>query len=144
MSKNKNRQITFRGKKLDNGEWVCGALFDGLFLTLILDTIVQKGVNNFQTVGYEVDPETVGQYMGFKDKNGTKVFEGDVISLNGNEICAVKWGSAVEKYLDFILFKTLLAAANNQDCIEDLMVVGNIHDNPELLSICTNREGGKQ
>ncbi len=68
-----NREILFRGKRLDNGEWVYGDLVTkyphhkGL-------TIVENG-----RVYHEVDPETVGQYLGIADKNGDKVFQGDIL-----------------------------------------------------------------
>lgn len=131
------REILFRGKRLDGGEWVCGNSIimlnnpeaDKPYDIAIFDEHWQL----WQTV----EPETVGQYTGLKDKNGKKIFEGDICG------CFCKTQIFEVKYCDdrcgyfFDECVTSGGCKPAPECLGNLRntieVIGNIHDNPELL-----------
>ena len=124
------REILFRGKRTDNGEWVEGRL-------LAKNVIVPTGQHffieaNFIYVddlrGYEVDLETVGQFTGLYDKNGKKIFEGDILKYE-EEYYLVKF----LEYRWVAIYKTCLPDDLDQRTAKDFEKVGNIYDNPELL-----------
>lgn len=136
------REILFRGKRLDNSEWVEGnlhTLFDGT--TLIISKgaggfTISHGEDVFQTAHvYEIDPETVGQFTGLTDKNGRKIFEGDVLSWVDWK--GIKRSSCVQYDAEWNRFCVRLSGAEsigvNRHLSSDIEVIGNRWDNPELL-----------
>lgn len=90
---------------------------------------IRGGISDYITTMIDVLPDTVGQYTGLKDKNGTKIFEGDIVLLKGDEepyqvafdeSCFQVYGNSICYVMD-----------NFYD--HDIEVIGNIYDNPELL-----------
>ena len=127
------REILFRGKRTDNSEMVYGNLIDS-------DSIVGKivdfdGEYFIPEFWYKVDPETVAQFTGLTDKNGTKIFDGDIVRLyddsedeltNGVVVCNANFCSfcvSMKGHEDVMLM------AHWQ-----YEVIGNIYDNKELLA----------
>lgn len=125
------REILFRGKRLDNGEWIYGFVIHS-----------QKDnswaiTNEFEYL-HDVDGNTIGQYTGLTDKNNVKIFEWDIVRVvyNGKEnIFVVIWDSSE---LDF-------KATNGKEnygvggfqylgCCDEIEIIGNVFGNPELLN----------
>ena len=129
------REIMFRGKRLDNGEWVYGAFVpDELEQThgkMVTWGFIRRYRPN-QTVEsvamYEVDRKTVGQYTGQKDIEGVEIYEGDIVT-NGVSIGVVIWHDVRAM---FIIDGSQHDIAPMDDWCE-LKRIGTIYENPELL-----------
>lgn len=141
-----NRQIKFRGKRIDNGEWVTGSLIDKDYILQYIDLAESwtplTSDHKVTCRAYAVIPETVGQYTPRKDKKGNQICEGDIVDRGRGEIF---WD---EKFCQFRVrwhdktFKRIRGRGNNPDYRGGEMlfwnseiaweVIGNIHDNPEL------------
>lgn len=129
------REIKFRGKRYDNGEWIYGDLFQlgGNRRTFIFtdEDYISQFAEKAHRLQREVDPSTVGQYTGLKDKNGKDIWEGDILTDKFESIGVVEWrdGALVVNFGDVDVFQIV-------DCFDDsyqMWAIGNIHDNPELL-----------
>lgn len=121
------REILFRGKRMDSGEWETGpfvAIRDG---TSTAEYFIADKMTGYHT---PIDPSTVGQYTGLKDRNGKRIWEGDIVKDPGGEIFVVQWlpvSAAWEIQSDKHHF---LCFMRYMDVFE---VIGNIHDDKELL-----------
>lgn len=131
------REIKFRGKRLENGEWVHGSLVSIHNTAIIVedcdfswDPDTDITAFWFDKKENEVDPATVGQYTGLKDKNGEKIYEGDI----------VEWENLMKTNM-----RSVIAYRDRMFCFVDannepeeiwccsFTKIGNIHDTPELL-----------
>lgn len=128
------RDILFRGKRTYNGEWIEG--------DLLIDSCKDVSIREDHcTLYYDILPETVGQYTGLTDKNGKKIFEGDIVQRRNKELLL---NNIFDFKIVFIPVKACFTAVDisggNVTFISDYInnkydieVIGNIHDNPELL-----------
>ena len=130
------REILFRGKT-DKSEWLYGDLINvGCdFETAKRNLYEHNGLKCASLT--TVIPETVGQYTGLTDKNGKKIFEGDILEFSDrfvvvtwHEFCAC-WDCTFLKYINGVQSITNDRETNKWH--ENALVIGNIHDNPELL-----------
>lgn len=124
------REILFRGKRTDNEEWVYGFLADyiaGVKASINPEYMGVVDEKNF----YCVDPATVGQYTGLTDKNGKRIFEGDVVAYYRYGNLAVVWDDGAFQLMREDTFYDML----DHYTIEFAVVIGNIRDNPELLEV---------
>lgn len=132
------REILFRAKRVDNGEWVEGLLWkkkynDGnrIFISCFPDKDDNEKV-------YVVRHETVGQFTGLTDKHGNKIFEGDICQIKGISYIdetpfIVEWNNEYSGW-----FWRELSFSSPHDTItpeiaKTAEIIGNIHDNPELM-----------
>lgn len=119
------REILFRGKRVDNGEWV----YSSFIMQDKEHKLLSTEVELFDGEKWRaVIPETVGQYTGLTDKNGKKIFEGDIVK-NSRDVGLLYYK---EKNSAFTVKGWEYGYWLWHDK-EDIEVIGNIHDNPELL-----------
>ncbi len=146
------REIIFRGKSEYDGEWIHGG---ALHQTDNYGDEVDRWfiIDGTETLDYDIGepirviPETIGQYTGLTDKNGTKIFEGDIVRVitvddhkekraivgfdrffDDNTECEY-----IGFYIYFLGMKTTVTQLDHEQAKESLEVIGNIHDNPELM-----------
>jgi len=143
-----NDRYLFRGKRVDNGEWVIGSLAVPIGFCCTF-RITYENLEGFACT-QEVIPETIGQCLGSKDKNGKLVFEGDIIKITrgkrqkfgfqpkvqitdiyyGNGAFRYRWEDGSGSVLDF---NSVEIVKGYESVTQDVEVIGNIHQNSHLL-----------
>lgn len=129
------REILYRGKRVDNGKWV-----EGYFYKIWDKTFILWGMTGDSPNMEEVIPETVGQYTGLTDKNKKKIFEGNIVEFTDKfthekgrakiVFEAFKW-----KYSGCYYGGNPIVWLCINDSSVEFEVIGNIHDNSELLEV---------
>lgn len=118
------REILFRGKRVDNGEWIYGDLTQHWGYRML----------NYASGNMEdIAPDTVGQYTGLTDRHGEGVFEGDIIRDEDGDIYAVFYYEFYASYCAKRIAESSALFGLQDIDIYGAEVIGNIYDNPELL-----------
>lgn len=130
------REILFRGKRKDNGEWVegCGIIATENWVSIftVIDDIDE---NSSEVNEIEVIPETVGQFTGLSDKNGNRIFEGDIVKTDKfsepNKQYIIKYDLQFGAFIGQDRYNCYFVTFDGDS--DEFEVIGNIHDSPELL-----------
>ncbi|HAA6093767.1 TPA: hypothetical protein U0W02_001915 [Listeria monocytogenes] len=143
------REIEFRGKRIDNGEWVYGNLMQFEDSATFIFADERKGASTLTYAHFiinnmhAIDEKTIGQYTVLKDKNGKKIFEGDIVAFSEDDFRV--FNSQVEYFsedgypaFDIKVPSTYYFDSNvfsevSMSGLYEIEVIGNIHENPELL-----------
>lgn len=138
-----NRQIKFRGKRIDNGEWVYGDYTDGYIVNYIdLATSWEPNTSDHKLTvrAYEVDPNTVGQLV-IKQYKGTDIYEHDIVNDGIHQMCIVIWSERDAKFQLGIIYTDEFDGEGIRQTHKDFPLdalfikpLGNKFDNPELLT----------
>ena len=141
------REILFRGKRKDNGEWIEGSVLQTEDECRIATSYLRESDERDPVIAaaYIVKPKTVGQYTGLHDKNGRKIFEGDIVKKQDDQcVGVVKYGVYTNPFNSdglgghvgfYIEWKEGWIMLRRRDIlfwIDTIEVIGNIFDNQEI------------
>ena len=147
------REILFRAKRLDNGEWVEGNLifsndaeegWEAIIIPITNSNMFTKGETK-GNLGFEnwhrVDPETIGQFTGLMDKNGVKIFDGDIVRHDNENLYGIIEKGQIYWDEEICSWRRTSNGAFHHGIVDSYRitrnccyeVIGNIFDNPELL-----------
>lgn len=137
------REILFRAKRTDNGEWAEGDLRQDRDLKTDYisgwDYYATEGGLEREPFEYEVEPETLCQYTGKSDEDGKKIFEGDIVGFI--DLYSTESGYSESSCLGEVVWSeeeccfhvTNRLSAESWEVLDECKVVGNVFDNPELI-----------
>lgn len=124
------REILFRGKRIDSGEWIYGVPLIQEKYKYAAIILWDDSLSEFTE--YDAIPETVGQYTDVTDKNGKRIFEGDILKST-KAWYTVEFASGGYGLKPFGKGKIIPIMGHWNFKESEVEVIGNIHDNPELL-----------
>jgi len=126
------REILFRGKRIDNGEWIEGWYVDGAIVGEWMEFCEDYSTHEYW---WQVIPETVGQYTGLTDKNGKRIWEGDIVRRTCYLVGAEDDGFVgIVKFQCGAFYLESFDGSDGRylwDDVQELEVIGNIHDKEE-------------
>ena len=127
------RTIKFRGKTHGNGKWYYGSLVYSNEINAAIYFQIGSGLVKTMDWVYVI-PETVGQFTGLYDCDGKEIYEGDILRFGNSKcgVCEVKWDESIAAFCICFNFKDEIGSRPLGGGVE-FVIIGNIHDNPELL-----------
>ena len=129
------REILFRGKRTINGDWVYGDFVHGNERKSLRDSIFVYDSKTQSFNDYEINPSTLGQYTGLTDKNGKRIFEGDIVKTDKfsepNKQYIIKYDLQFGAFIGQDRYNVYFVTFDGDS--GEFNVIGNITDNPELL-----------
>lgn len=127
------RTIKFRGKTHGNGKWYYGSLVYSNEINAAIYFQIGSGLVKTMDWVYVI-PETIGQFTGLYDCDGKEIYEGDILRFGNSKcgVCEVKWDESIAAFCICFYFKDEIGSRPLGGGVE-FAIIGNIHDNPELL-----------